>query len=88
MYATVRFYRVACFGDPRGPWRLQRDQARRDAIDQELGCFDERGTFFALVPGTIQSIELPVTLLRAALEPTARPRPPQPAARPRASLRS
>lgn len=85
MYATVRFYRAACFGDPRGPWRLHRDQARRDAVDQELGSFDERGTFYALVPGNIQSIELPVSLLGAALEAIGRARSPETSPRLRAS---
>lgn len=74
MHVTTRFYRIACFGKPCGPWRAQRDQARRDAVDQGLGAFDERGTFFTVVPGTIQSIELPLSLLRMALEAADRPR--------------
>jgi hypothetical protein len=47
-------YRVTVFGVPKGPWREDREQARRDAIEQELGCYDERGTFYLIVPGEMQ----------------------------------
>jgi hypothetical protein len=48
---------VTCFGNPVGPWRLDRAQVQRDAIEQGLGSYDEWGRFFVTVPGDIQWAE-------------------------------
>lgn len=67
-YKTLKFYRVISFSEPCGPWRLDREQARRDAIEQGLGEYDEWGRYFSIVPGAIQRLELPLRLVEAALE--------------------
>ena len=54
MLTAVRWYRVAS-AKPRGPWRDQLDDARRDAVELGLGCFDEDGQYFDVVPGHIQT---------------------------------
>jgi hypothetical protein len=68
MYLAVPFYRVVCFRKPRGPWRLTREQAQRDAADEGLGSFDEWGAFYATVPGDIEVMTLPTRLLEDAVE--------------------
>ena len=68
LFRSIKFYRVVCFGKARGPWRSCRDQARRDAIEQGLGDYDDFGTYFSTVPGAIQRIELPLRLVEAALD--------------------
>jgi hypothetical protein len=73
MYVTVNLYRVVCFRAPVGPWRLERSQAHRDAVDERLGSYDEEGKFWATVPGDIEVMTLPVHLIEAALA-KARPR--------------
>ncbi|QAY77900.1 hypothetical protein [Sphingosinicella sp. BN140058] len=47
-------YRVVVFGMPQGPWRSCRDQARRDAIEVDLGEYDDHGNFYLTVPADIQ----------------------------------
>jgi hypothetical protein len=47
-------YRVQVFGIARGPWRRDRRQAHRDAIELDLGCYDEWGRFFLTVPAEIE----------------------------------
>ena len=47
-------YRVVCFHKPRGPWRREKDQARRDAITLKLGTYDEWGRYYDIVPGAIE----------------------------------
>ena len=47
-------YRVVVFGIARGPWRRDRSQAYRDAIELDLGGYDEWGQFFVTVPAAIQ----------------------------------
>lgn len=54
MLTAVRWYRVTCFGKPCGPWRERKETARRDAIDQRLGAYDEWGQWFDIVPGGIE----------------------------------
>jgi hypothetical protein len=68
MYLSVTLYRVVCFRRPVGPWRLERAQAQRDAVDERLGSYDDEGKFWATVPGDIEALTLPVHLLEAALE--------------------
>lgn len=48
-------YRVVVFGKPVGPWRSVRSQANQDAIELELGSYDENGQFYVTVPADIQS---------------------------------
>jgi len=71
MYQAVNFYRVVCFGKPRGPWRLDREQAQRDAVNEGLGSFDDHGAFWATVPGDIETMALPTRLLQRALQTAA-----------------
>jgi hypothetical protein len=66
MYEEIVFYRITCFGQPRGPWRLDKEQARRDAISEGLGQYDERGRYFSVVPGAMQCVRLPKRLILAA----------------------
>ena len=40
------FYRITAFGKPRGPWRATKRLARFDAVEMQLGSFDEEGRFF------------------------------------------
>jgi hypothetical protein len=68
MYQTVTLYRVVCFRQPRGPWRLDRIRAEQDAVEERLGCYDEWGRFWATVPGDIETLSLPVSLVEGALE--------------------
>jgi hypothetical protein len=95
MYTRVTFHRSVMFKRPMGPWRFDRDQARRDAVDAKLGTFDERGNFYDIVPGAIEQIELPTLELIKAVEHAthgevtrvsgarrSRGRSPAPAARP------
>jgi len=48
-------YRVTCFGRPVGPWRYDKRKVYRDAIELELGSFDEHGQFYITVPGEIEA---------------------------------
>ncbi len=68
MQEKVHFYRVISCGRERGPWRVDREQARRDAIDQGLGSYDEWGKYFDVVPGRIEQVELPTRLLLSTIE--------------------
>ena len=54
MYLKIPSYRVVSFGSPMGPWRLRLTAARRDAIAEGLGCYDEWGRYFDMVPGSIE----------------------------------
>lgn len=54
MYVQIPTYRVVSFGSPMGPWRLRLTAARRDAIATGLGCYDEWGSYFDIVPGGIE----------------------------------
>ncbi len=54
MLTAVQWYRVVCFGRPRGPWRDSKEAARQDALDLGLGAYDEWGQWFDIVPGRIQ----------------------------------
>ena len=47
-------YRVVVFGVAKGPWRRDRKQAYRDAMELDLGGYDEWGRFFVTVPADIQ----------------------------------
>ena len=47
-------YRVVVLGVARGPWRRDRRQAYRDAIELDLGCYDEWGQFYVTVPAEIE----------------------------------
>jgi len=67
MYHVVSFYRVVCFRKPMGPWRLTREQAQRDAVNEGLGTFDEWGAFYATVPGDIEVMTMPTRLLERAV---------------------
>jgi hypothetical protein len=66
-YKTLKFYRVVCFAEARGPWRAEREQARRDAIEQGLGSYDDLGRYWSTVPGAIQRLDLPLRVVEAAL---------------------
>jgi hypothetical protein len=66
LYQSISFYRVVCFGKPRGPWRLSREQAQRDAVSEGLGSFDEWGAFYATVPGDIEVTTMSASIVRAA----------------------
>ena len=44
-----------CFDRPAGPWRPDLRQMRRDAIEAGLGCYDEWGKFFVIVPGDVET---------------------------------
>lgn len=50
----VMEYRVVVLGVARGPWRRDRRQAHRDAIELDLGCYDEWGQFYVTVPAEIE----------------------------------
>lgn len=50
------FYRVRMFGKAKGPWRADKRQAHRDAIELGLGEYDEWGVFFASFPGEIEEM--------------------------------
>lgn len=52
---TAYWYRAMCFGKPVGPWRTERDEARRDLVEHGLGSFDEWGKFWVTVPGDLQT---------------------------------
>lgn len=54
MLTAVRWYRVTCFGRPRGPWRDSEERAKEDAQALGLGDYDEWGQWFDIVPGGIQ----------------------------------
>lgn len=47
-------YRAVSFGRPVGPWRADRDKARQDLIDHDLGSYDEWGSFYITVPGELE----------------------------------
>lgn len=50
------FYRVRAFGEPRGPWRSTKRKAQDDAIAQDLGEYDEGGTFYLSAPADLEWI--------------------------------
>lgn len=50
-----KFYRAVSFNRPVGPWRNDRETARRDLIDHDLGGYDEWGHFWITVPGDLES---------------------------------
>lgn len=54
MLTAVRWWRVTT-RKPRGPWRETIDEARQDAIALGLGCYDEGGQYYDIVPGGIES---------------------------------
>lgn len=47
-------YRVAVFGEGRGPWRSRERQAKLDAVSQGLGEFDEDGVLWLDAVATIE----------------------------------
>ena len=51
-------YRAICFDRPIGPWRANRERARQDLIEHDLGSYDECGSFYATVPGDIEMLEI------------------------------
>jgi hypothetical protein len=51
---TAPIFRVVVFGTPRAPWRPTRIEAQRDAIEMDLGSFDEWGQFYVTVPADIE----------------------------------
>lgn len=55
MKEAVRNYRATSFGKPAGPWRSNRDDMRKDLIAQNLGSYDDWGTFFITVPGGFET---------------------------------
>lgn len=50
----VTWYRAMCLGKPVGPWRIERERARRDLISRKLGSYDEWGKFWITVPGDME----------------------------------
>lgn len=56
------WYRALCMGRPVAPWRRDRDVARQDLIDNQLGSYDEWGTFYVTVPGGLKrkSVWVPI----------------------------
>lgn len=56
MLTAVRWYRVTCFGKPRGLWRDNQEQVREDAVELGLGAYDEWGQWFDIVPGGIEQV--------------------------------
>lgn len=52
---TIPKYRALCFRRPIGPWRLDRNQARRDLLEADLGSYDEWGSFYVTVPGDLET---------------------------------
>lgn len=66
MLRSVTQYRVMVLGRPRGPWRSDRAQARRDAIEIEVGEYDADGRFWLSVPGEIEVRVVTVELSHAA----------------------
>lgn len=50
----ITWYRAVCFGKPVGPWRQERERARRDLIARKLGSYDEWGKFWITVPGDME----------------------------------
>lgn len=54
MSGSRYLFRVVIFGVPHGPWREDRLQAQRDAIELDLGSYDEWGTFYLTVPADIE----------------------------------
>lgn len=63
--ARAIVYRVTVFGTPRGPWRFDKLQARRDAIALGLGNYDEYRRFFITVPADIEWQEVTVASIAA-----------------------
>ena len=63
MWQSIPSYRVTCLGKPAGPWRLRLTAARHDAISDGLGCYDEWGSYFDIVPGAIECREVQPQLL-------------------------
>lgn len=53
MLTAVKWYRATCAGKPQGPWREDREEARRDAIGLGLGTYDEWGQWYDIVPGCV-----------------------------------
>ena len=66
MAREVFFYRVRCFRRAEGPWRADRDQARQDAIALNLGCFDDWGQYYDIMPGNIEVRSVKTPSARAA----------------------
>jgi hypothetical protein len=58
----VTYYRAIVFGQPVGPWRSDRGQARRDLIAMDLGGYDADGAFYCTVPGDIEASLHPARL--------------------------
>lgn len=63
MWQSIPSYRVTCLGKPAGPWRLRLTAARHDAISDGLGCYDEWGSYFDIVPGAIECRQVQPHLL-------------------------
>lgn len=59
------FYRLVMFGKPKGPWRTSEKQARKDAIELELGSYDENGQFYLAGPADFEWIHEDQLKLRA-----------------------
>jgi len=55
MTRWITLYRVTVLGEPKGPWRKEREQAERDALELDLGSYDEWGFFWVSVPAHIQT---------------------------------
>lgn len=49
-------YRVVAFGQARGPWRIKRRDAERDALALDLGERDEWGQFYLSAHACIEWI--------------------------------
>ena len=66
MLRSVVQYRVVVLGRPMGPWRMEREQACRDAIELDLGEYNRAGQFWITVPGDIEIRMVSVAEARAA----------------------
>ena len=56
MPIVAHWYRATCFGDPVGPWRTSISEAWADLEGQQLGSYDELGTFYITVPGGLARV--------------------------------
>lgn len=59
------FYRLVVFGKPKGPWRYTEKMARQDALELELGSYDEDGQFYLTAPADFEWIHEDQLRLRA-----------------------
>jgi len=53
-FIKASWFRGICCGEPIGPWRLRRREAEQDLAAEKLGSYDEWGTFYVGVLGSVQ----------------------------------